>query len=105
MNHLGAQLLLSAIVGGLLAALYVTALWWSLRGLSRASSPALWILTTAGARLILVVAGFWVLTRGQPLSLAAAVVGFIVARTLLVGSAKRRLAPEESARRVGSPTR
>ena len=70
--------------GAGLGLVYFLAVWHTVRGLVRARQPAVFAVTTLAARLALVLAGFYALTGYGWQSLLAALVGFVVARVLLV---------------------
>lgn len=91
MSGTPASLLVPVLGGALLALLYLGALWASLVWLPAGARAPLWLLAGGAARLALVVAGFWLVSGGQGPALVAALLGFVVARTLGVGLARPRI--------------
>jgi F1F0 ATPase subunit 2 len=73
-------LLLAGLAGTALGAVFFGGLWWTVRRGVSAGHPALWFLGSGLLRMGIVVAGFYVVGGGQWPRLAAALVGFIVAR-------------------------
>jgi F1F0 ATPase subunit 2 len=73
-------LLLSGLAGAALGALFFGGLWWTVRRGASAGCPALWFLASGLLRMSLVVGGFYLIGGGRWPRLAAALVGFIVAR-------------------------
>lgn len=78
------QLLVSALLGLVLGAMYFYALWVTIRLLPQARRPALLLVTSALLRLGLLFAGLYFVTAGGHWeSLLAAVAGIIISRILL----------------------
>ncbi|BBA32691.1 uncharacterized protein sS8_0726 [Methylocaldum marinum] len=75
--------------GGLLGALHFFWLWHATRNLYNARRPALWLLAGSIPRLAVVLCGFYLLSRGDPLRLTAALLGFLLARVIVI----RRMRP------------
>ncbi len=87
------ELIFPFAVGGLLGAFYFYALWWSLGRLGRSRHPLAWLLGSAGIRIAGLVALFYLVMDGQWERLAACLLGFVVARLVLI----RRLRPKATA--------
>ena len=58
-------------------------LWWTVRRLPHSRRPALLLLASSFARILVAVGLLWLVTQGQWQRLIAALVGFIVARTVM----------------------
>ncbi len=80
-------------VGGLLGVLYFYGLWLSLGRLSRSRHPIAWLLGSAAVRIAGLVAVFYLVMDGAWERLAACLLGFVVARLVLI----RRLRPKATA--------
>lgn len=86
-----------AFVGGMvLGGLYFGGLWWTVRQLPTVRSPGLLILLSFLVRSVVLIVGLILVSRGEALAIAAAMVGFIVMRVIIVRrqSAELRHAPE-----------
>jgi F1F0 ATPase subunit 2 len=83
------DLLPAAAGGAVIAALYLAALWASVRALAPAGRPGAWLLAGAFARVALVCAGLGIASQGQPLPLAAALLAFVCVRTLALAVTRR----------------
>lgn len=75
--------------GALLGLVYFLALWRTVQGLPTARQPALWTLGSLVLRLAVLLGGLYFIADGHWQRLAAALVGVVLVRTVLV----RRLAP------------
>lgn len=85
-------LLLMAIAGALLAAVYLAGLWVTVRRLHRYQHPALLLVTSIIMRMGLVVVGFlFILGDRHWQHLLAALAGFLTLRTLAIRRVRRRL--------------
>lgn len=91
----------SFVLGGALAAVYLWALWLTVRRLRRSRRPAVLVLGSFAVRTAALVAAFLYLVRdGHWERLLAALAGFVVVRSLVVVRARRArpagvAAPEE----------
>lgn len=79
------ELIGAACFGGLLAIVYFGGLWWTIRQLSTSQHPIATYFGSLFARLTVALLGFFVLAAYCPWqALAACIVGFMVARLMLV---------------------
>lgn len=77
--------LVSALVVGLLLGLfYFGGLYWTVCRLATSRQPVLLTLGSFWARLLVTVAGFYLVAEGRWQRLLACLVGFVIMRTLLV---------------------
>lgn len=83
MTQAGAGLLLGALAGLAMGSAFYVALWATLRRASRARRPWAWIVGSFALRLVLAGAGFLLLARDGPWTLAGALVAFVAARPLV----------------------
>ena len=81
--------------GVVLGGLYFGLLWATVRRLPDARHPGFLATASFAARVILLAGGLVVLMQGEPLRLVVALVGVVVARTLMV----RRIGPGREAGR------
>jgi len=77
-------LILSALAGVLLGAIFFGGLWWTVRRGAVSPRPALWFLGSALLRMGVAVAGFYFVGGGHWQRLVACLVGFLVARLLVM---------------------
>lgn len=77
-------LVLAVVAGGLLSVPMVSGLWWTLRRLPDARWPVALALLSFWGRLGVTVLGFYLVTAGDWRRGVAALVGFLIGRTLLV---------------------
>jgi F1F0 ATPase subunit 2 len=77
-------LVLAWVAGGLLGVIFFVGLWWTVqRGLS-SKRPTLWFLGSLMLRTIIVLAGLYVVSGGQGARLLACLLGFVIARSLVM---------------------
>lgn len=77
-------LILVFIAGAALGYGYFAGLWWTVRRMSNSEHPVQWMVGSAIIRLSVVLIGFWSLMAGRWENLLAAILGFLVARTVMV---------------------
>ena len=77
-------LVLSFVTGALLGAFYFAGLWLTVRRLPTITSPALWLVASFVIRTAVVLTGFFVVASGQWERVVATVVGFLVARAIVI---------------------
>jgi F1F0 ATPase subunit 2 len=63
---------------------YFGGLWWTVRQLATARHPALWLIGSFVARAGLSLVGFYLVLGGGGARLMVCLLGFFVARTILV---------------------
>ena len=74
-----------ALVAGLmLGAIFFGGLWWTVRKGVSSKHPALWFLGSMVVRMSIVLAGFYFVGRGDWQRLTACLVGFIIARFIVL---------------------
>jgi F1F0 ATPase subunit 2 len=77
--------LVLAVFGGVgLSVVMVGGLWWTLRRLPATRRPALFALASFWGRLAIAAAGLYLITSGDWRRAVAALLGFLVGRTILV---------------------
>ena len=81
-------LALALFAGALLGVFFFGGLWWTVQKGVTSETPALWFLGSLLLRTILVLAGFYLAAQGHWSRLAVCLLGFLIARFIVV----RRLA-------------
>jgi len=77
-------LLLAWVAGGLLGALFFGGLWWTVRRGVSSPRPALWFFGSLLLRMSIVLAGFYFVGRGNWERLVACLLGFVIARFIVM---------------------
>jgi F1F0 ATPase subunit 2 len=77
-------LALAMFAGILLGAIFFGGLWWTVRKGISAKSPALWFLGSMLLRMAIVLAGFYFVGRGNWQRLVSCLLGFIIARFIVM---------------------
>ena len=77
-------LAVAAAVGLLLGAIFFGGLWWTVRNGVSSKHPALWFLGSMLLRMGIVLLGFYIVGRGNWQRLVACLLGFIIARFIVM---------------------
>jgi len=77
-------LLAAVLAGATLGALFFGGLWWTVRKGLASDRPALWFFGSTLLRTGLVLAGFYFLSSGDWRKLVACLVGFFIARIVVM---------------------
>jgi F1F0 ATPase subunit 2 len=77
-------LALALVAGLLLGAIFFGGLWWTVRKGVFSKSPALWFLGSKLMRMSLVLSGFYFVGRGDWQRLVTCLIGFIIARLIVM---------------------
>jgi F1F0 ATPase subunit 2 len=77
-------LALALVAGLLLGTIFFGGLWWTVRKGVFSKSPALWFLGSMLLRMSLVLAGFYFVGRGDWVRLVICLLGFVVARFIVM---------------------
>lgn len=85
------MLVVSLVIGLALGAAYFGGLWLVVRRLNRLAAPAVWLGVGVVLRLVLVLAGLYLVMDGRWERLVAAVAGLLLARTAAMAMARRGL--------------
>ena len=80
------------LVGAALGAVFFGGLWWTVRRGAASLAPARWFVGSLILRTAIVLAGFYAVGAGQPLRLALCLLGFLLARALVLRSTRPRRA-------------
>ncbi|MEJ0037772.1 MAG: ATP synthase subunit I [Gammaproteobacteria bacterium] len=76
--------------GLLLGAMFFGGLWWTVRRAIRHERPALWFVGSMALRMGLALAGFYFVGRDDWRPLLACLLGFIIARFVIVRLTRQR---------------
>lgn len=90
----------AAVLGLMLGGGYFGALWWTIRRLPGASRPGFWLAGSFMVRISLAMGGFYLLLLQGVARLAAAMIGFLLARFLWL----RLRQPDKKPRPLGTGT-
>ena len=92
------QMIAAGLDGGALGAIFFGGLWWTVRRGVSSAHPALWFLGSLLVRMAVVLAGFYFVGHGSWQRLVACLVGFILARLVVMSLSRPPLAraPEAS---------
>ena len=77
-------LALALVAGLLLGSVFFGGLWWTVRRGISAKSPAPWFLGSMLLRMSVVLAGFYFVGRGDWQRLVTCLIGFIIARFIVM---------------------
>jgi F1F0 ATPase subunit 2 len=78
------SLALALAMGASLGAIFFGGLWWTVRRGFRSKRPGLWFFVSLLLRTSLTLAGFYVAARGHWENLLACLVGFVMARLIVI---------------------
>lgn len=88
-------LVLALMVGALLGVVFYGGLWWTVRKGVTSPRPALWFFGSMVVRTGVVLVGFYLVSGGHWQRLLACLLGFVVARLLVVRFTGAPVAPHE----------
>ena len=74
----------SMLAGGALGAVFFGGLWWTVQRGAASSTPARWFLGSFVLRTITVLVGFYAVGAGQPVRLLVCLLGFLLARAIVL---------------------
>ena len=77
-------LTLAFVAGALLGAFFFGGLWWTVQKAISSEQPAIWFLGSLLLRTCLILTGFYLVAQGHWSRLVACLLGFLVARLLVV---------------------
>lgn len=89
------------LIGGVLGIVFFAGLWWTVRWGAALPSSAHWFLVSLILRSAIVLIGFYVVGAGQPVQMGLCLLGFWLARTLVLLATKP--APAAASPTSGSP--
>src|SRR5271154_5985416 len=89
------DLVFALLAGGLLGAFFFGGLWWTVQKGVASEWPALWFLGSLLLRTCVILAGFYFVSQGHWSRFVACLVGFVVARVIVVRRLTHRPAEEQ----------
>jgi F1F0 ATPase subunit 2 len=75
---------LAFFAGGMMGVFFFAGLWWTVQNGVVSENPALWFLTSLLLRTGVILAGFYFVSQGHWSRLVACLVGFLIARVIVV---------------------
>jgi F1F0 ATPase subunit 2 len=87
---------LTFIAGGLMGAFFFAGLWWTVQNGVVSEKPALWFLSSLLLRTGVILGGFYFVSQGHWSRLVACLVGFLIARVIVVKRLTRAPAEEQT---------
>ena len=87
-------LALAFLAGALLGVFFFGGLWWTVQKGVTSETPALWFLGSLLLRTSLILAGFYFVSQGHWSRLVACLLGFLIARVIVVKRLTRAPAEE-----------
>jgi F1F0 ATPase subunit 2 len=72
------------LAGAALGAVFFGGLWWTVQRGATSPAPARWFVGSLVLRTAIVLAGFYVVGAGQPVRLGLCLLGFVLARAIVV---------------------
>lgn len=72
------------LAGAALGAVFFGGLWWTVQRAAVSAAPARWFLGSLVVRTVFVLAGFYAVGAGQPARLALCLLGFVLARAIVL---------------------
>ena len=91
------------LAGAMLGAVFFGGLWWTVQRAAASPRPARWLLGSLALRTAIVVPGLYFVSAGQPVPLALCVLGFVLARAIVLRAARPRRAAVALPASRGSP--
>jgi F1F0 ATPase subunit 2 len=79
-----AMLILSALVGVILSVIYFGGLWYTVQNLDRVKQPALLFTGSFLIRMVVVLAGFYLVSDGRIERLAVCLISFFITRQVFL---------------------
>ena len=95
-------LVLALVEGLMLGAIFFGGLWWTVRKGVFSKSPALWFLGSMLLRMGIVLAGFYFVGRGDWQRLVTCLLGFIIARFIVMRLTRTPIEPPHSTAKEAS---
>ena len=88
-------LALALVAGAMLGAFFFGGLWWTVQKGVTSDTPAFWFLGSLLLRTAVILAGFYFVSQGHWSTLVACLLGFLLARVIVVKRLARAPAEEQ----------
>ena len=98
----GAILAMALLAGVLLGGFFFGGLWWTVQKSLTSERPELWVLGSMLLRTSVILVGFYIVSQGHWSRLVACLLGFMIARVVVVRRLKRL--PAESQNKLKKET-
>ena len=72
------------LAGAVLGSVFFGGLWWTVQRGAASPTPVRWFLASLVMRSVVVLGGFYVVGAGQPLRLGLCLIGFVLARAIVL---------------------
>ncbi|MBT9598207.1 MAG: ATP synthase subunit I [Vitreoscilla sp.] len=82
----------AVLAGAALGAVFFGGLWWTVRRGAASKTAARWFVGSLVLRTAIVLAGFFLVGAGQPVRLGLCLLGFLLARAIVLLVTRPRLA-------------
>jgi F1F0 ATPase subunit 2 len=89
----GLEFGLAALSGLLLGGMFFGGLWWTIRRGTLSRAPALWFSGSLLIRTTAALGGFYVVSQGEWLRLPACLLGFLLARFVIIRKTRTPAGP------------
>ncbi|MGB7629705.1 MAG: ATP synthase subunit I [Candidatus Deferrimicrobium sp.] len=93
-------LVLALVAGGLIGAMFFGGLWWTVRKGVSSKQPALWFFGSLLLRMSITLAGFYFIARGHWERLLVCLLGFVIARLIVMRLTRAAEKPTYLARKA-----
>ena len=80
------------LAGGLLGGVFFGGLWWTVQRAAVSALPARWFLGSLVVRTVFVLVGFYAVGAGQAARLGLCLLGFVLARAIVLRATRPRAA-------------
>ena len=91
------------LAGGVLGAVFFGGLWWTVQRVATSPRPVLWLLGSLAVRTAIVIPGVYFVSAGRPVPLALCLLGFVLARAIVLRASRPRRGAVASPASRGSP--
>lgn len=88
------------LVGGVLGAVFFGGLWWTVHRAALSPTPARWFLVSFMVRTAIALAGVYAVGAGRPAHMGLCLLGFVLARAIVLRATKPAPAAAAVASRV-----
>jgi F1F0 ATPase subunit 2 len=91
------------LAGGVLGGVFFGGLWWTVQRLATSPRPVRWLLGSLALRTAIVVPGVYFVSAGRPVPLGLCLLGFVLARAIVLRATRPRRAAVAPLAPRGSP--
>lgn len=91
------------LAGSVLGAVFFGGLWWTVQRVAASPRPVPWLLGSLAVRTAIVVPGIYFVSAGRPVPLGLCLVGFVLARAIVLRVSRPRRGAAAPPASRGSP--